>query len=175
VLELAILGFLHETPLHGYELKQHISMLTGHFRPVSDGALYPAIARLERQGRVTRRQEPGAAAAPRQVLTLTPAGEGELLRMLRQPEEVDISDRNRFFVVLAFLRYLTPQEQRIVLARRLAFLQGGRSFFVRAGQAVSYREEADPFRRGMLHIARETSRVERAWLEEQIEALAAAS
>jgi len=172
MLELAILGFLREEPLHGYELKQRIAWLAGHFRPVSDGALYPAIARLERQGLLTRREAPGSGAAPRQVLSLTEQGQAALLERLRSPDEIDISDRNRFFALLAFLKFLPAAEQRAVLMRRLAFLEGGRSFFQTGGRPVSQAEEADPFRRGMLHIARETSHVEKAWLQSIIAELA---
>ncbi len=168
MLELAILGFLRQEPLHGYELRQRLAMLTGHFRPVSDGALYPAIARLERDGLLTRHQEPGAVAAPRQVLALTPQGREELVRRLREPSEVDISDRNRFFTFLAFAQYLSRREQRELLERRLAFLEGGRSFFRREGKPVTLAEERDEFRRGMLHIAREITRVEKRWLQETI-------
>lgn len=171
MLELAILGFLCEDPVHGYEVKQRLTLLTGHFRPVSDGALYPAIARLEQRGWLVRRSEPGEGAAPRLVLSITQAGEQELLRRLREPADVDISDRNRFFTLLAFLRYLAPPEQRAVLARRLAFLEEGRSFFSADGHPVRAAQETDPFRRGMLLIARATSQVEREWLRETITAL----
>lgn len=171
MLELAILGFLHEEPLHGYELKQRIRTLTGHFRPVSDGALYPAIARLEHAGFLVRRQEPGAVAAPRQVLLLTPVGEEELRARLNQPSDLDISDRNHFFTLLAFLSILKPEEQRQVLLRRLEFLQGGRSFFQKNGKPVYQSEETDPYRLGMLHIARATTQVEQAWLKEMVDKL----
>ena len=45
MLELAILGFLAEGPLHGYELRRKVAQLSGYTRPVSDGSLYPAINR----------------------------------------------------------------------------------------------------------------------------------
>jgi DNA-binding PadR family transcriptional regulator len=171
MLELAILGFLREESMHGYELKQRLTLLTGHFRPVSDGALYPAIARLEKQGFLVKRQEAGKVASPRLVLSLTENGEKELLSRLADPDDVDISDRNRFFTILAFLKYLPQDQQRMVLARRLSFLEGGRSFFSSAGEPIRLADEEDPFRRGMLHIARETSRVEKEWLREQIDRL----
>lgn len=41
MLELAILGFLADGPLHGYQLRRRIAHLSGHARPVSDGSLYP--------------------------------------------------------------------------------------------------------------------------------------
>ncbi|GAA4585414.1 hypothetical protein GCM10023107_00660 [Actinoplanes octamycinicus] len=89
MLALAILGFLHDEPLHGYQLKERIKALTGHVRAVSDGALYPAINRLEAAGLLERRTEPGTSAAPRQMLSLTEAGRAELLRRLRTPSEVE--------------------------------------------------------------------------------------
>jgi DNA-binding PadR family transcriptional regulator len=169
VLALAILGFLYEEPLHGYELKERIRTLTGHVKPVSDGALYPAIARLERDGMLERRTEPGAAAAPKQVLSLTGKGTAALMQNLREPTEVEITDRNRYFTVLAFLRHLDdPAAQAAVLRRRLDFLQQPASFFTSGGRLVRSKEVADPFRQGMFAIAKATGRAEKEWLEKTI-------
>jgi DNA-binding PadR family transcriptional regulator len=154
--------------MHGYELKQHLKMLTGHFRPVSDGALYPAISRLRKQGFIIQTQEAGIVAAPRHVLSLTSEGENELTQRLRELSENDISDRNRFFTVLSFLKFLDLPDQINLLERRLTFLEGGKSFFHTNGKPVTTAKEQDIFRRGMLLIARETSKVEKAWLKETI-------
>jgi DNA-binding PadR family transcriptional regulator len=43
-LELTVLGLLADGPLHGYAIRQEASLLLE--RPLSDGALYPAIKRL---------------------------------------------------------------------------------------------------------------------------------
>lgn len=69
MLELSILGFLFEEPLHGYGVKARIQGLSSHIRPVSDGALYPAISRLVKAGLVDQRTEPGTGAAPRRILS----------------------------------------------------------------------------------------------------------
>src|SRR6478672_10057393 len=103
MLELSILGFLAEEPLHGYELKERIKALTGHVRPVSDGALYPAITRLVGAGKLDQRMADGASAAPRRVLSLTDAGRADLLERLRNPKQAEITDHVRFNTVLAFL------------------------------------------------------------------------
>jgi DNA-binding PadR family transcriptional regulator len=174
VLELAILGFLGEEPLHGYELKSRITRLAGYARPVSDGSLYPAINRLERAGLVDRQREPGMAAAPRHTLSLTAAGREELRRRLRDPAELDVTDQNRFFTVLAFLGQLAdPAAQAAVLERRLAFLDQPASFFATGDRPQRAAEQADPFRRGMLVMAREISRAERSWLRTAIAELRA--
>ncbi|MEV6328275.1 PadR family transcriptional regulator [Streptomyces sp. NPDC051909] len=169
MLELTILGFLYERPLHGYELKERIQGLSGHVRPVSDGALYPAITRLVKNGLVDSRTEPGTAAAPRRVLSLTPEGRAELLARLRTPKDVEITDGQRWFTLLAFLGLLTdPAEQAVVLRRRQAFLDAPASFFYEEGTPVRAEQEPDPFRRGMLRIARATGTEEKAWLAETL-------
>ncbi|MEW2386803.1 PadR family transcriptional regulator [Streptomyces venezuelae] len=172
MLELAILGFLYDEPLHGYELKGRIQDLNGHIRPVSDGALYPAISRLTTAGYVDQRTEPGSSAAPRRVLSLTEAGRTRLLARLREPKDVEITDGQRFFTLLAFLRHLPdPAEQATVLRRRQAFLSTPASFFYRDGKPVRAEEAPDLFRQGMLRIARATGTEEKAWLAEAIATL----
>jgi DNA-binding PadR family transcriptional regulator len=43
VLELAVLGLLHESPLHGYELRKRVNALLGPLRAISYGSLYPCL------------------------------------------------------------------------------------------------------------------------------------
>ncbi|MFG2514796.1 PadR family transcriptional regulator [Streptomyces sp. NPDC048584] len=167
MLELAILGFLAEGPLHGYQLRHRIAHLSGHARPVSDGSLYPAISRLVKAGLLGRKAEPGASAARRHTLSLTDAGRRELLRRLRDADGLDISDSTRYFTVLAFLSRLPDiADQHAVLRRRLDFLGQPASFFHDGDRPLGAEETGDPYRRGMLTIARATSRAERAWLRE---------
>jgi DNA-binding PadR family transcriptional regulator len=46
VLELAVLGLLHETPMHGYELRKRLNAVLGAFRAFSYGSLYPCLKEL---------------------------------------------------------------------------------------------------------------------------------
>ncbi len=50
VLELAVLGILHETPMHGYELRKRLNSLLGAFRAFGYGSLYPALKELLANG-----------------------------------------------------------------------------------------------------------------------------
>ncbi|MCF1599226.1 PadR family transcriptional regulator [Streptomyces muensis] len=169
MLELSILGFLAEQPLHGYELKERIKALSGHVRPVSDGALYPAITRLIKAGKLDEHTEPGASAAPRRILSLTDKGREDLLERLRHPKQVEITDQVRFNTVLSFLRHLPDRrEQADVLRRRLEFLTMPTSFFYEGGKPVRAEEAEDLFRQGMLRVARATGEAERAWLTEAV-------
>ncbi|UXY26103.1 PadR family transcriptional regulator [Streptomyces sp. HUAS TT20] len=172
MLELAILGFLYDTPLHGYVLRKHIAALTGHVRPVAESTLYPAIKRLEKAGLLARATEPGSVAAPRHVLTLTEEGRSALRRRLAEPAQRDITDENHWFTVLAFLRHLDdPAAQATVLRRRLAFLEEPASFFYEGDRPLRAEELDDPFRSGILTIARATSRAELTWLRDTIASL----
>jgi DNA-binding PadR family transcriptional regulator len=169
MLELAVLGFLYEAPLHAYELRSRISGLTGHIRPVSDGALYPALTRLQKAGLLRRRAQAGSRGQTRQVLSLTAAGRRELLRRLAEPAEVEITDRNSFTVLLAFLGHLPdPGAQARVLRRRLDFYEQPSSFFYDDGRPMRAEEMSDRFRRGLLLTARATARADVRWLRDTI-------
>ena len=50
ILELAVLGLLHEAPLHGYELRKRLSSVLGTFHSISYGSLYPCLKDLVARG-----------------------------------------------------------------------------------------------------------------------------
>jgi DNA-binding PadR family transcriptional regulator len=61
-LELAVLGLLHETPLHGYELRKRLNALLGTFRAWGYGSLYPCLKDLLAQGLIAEEPPAGADA-----------------------------------------------------------------------------------------------------------------
>ena len=67
LLELAILGLLHESPLHGYELRKRLNAVLGAFRALSYGTLYPCLRELVARGWIAESTStsspPGALAA----------------------------------------------------------------------------------------------------------------
>jgi DNA-binding PadR family transcriptional regulator len=75
-LELAVLGLLHDSPLHGYELRKRLNLLLGWTRLLSYGSLYPALKRMLRAGLVTEvtTASPGVSRRQRIVYQITPAG-----------------------------------------------------------------------------------------------------
>ncbi|MEI2825802.1 MAG: PadR family transcriptional regulator [Dermatophilaceae bacterium] len=50
LLDFAVLGLLHETPMHGYELRKRLNSALGAFRALSYGSLYPCLRESARQG-----------------------------------------------------------------------------------------------------------------------------
>jgi DNA-binding PadR family transcriptional regulator len=54
VLELAILGLLQESPMHGYELRKQLNTKLGAIRAaISYGTLYPTLRRMQVAGWIT--------------------------------------------------------------------------------------------------------------------------
>jgi DNA-binding PadR family transcriptional regulator len=74
VIELAILGVLKESELHGYELKKRLREVLGPLSSVSFGSLYPALARLEAMGAVKAVE---AGTVPTTTIPMTGSFTGE--------------------------------------------------------------------------------------------------
>lgn len=53
LLDFAVLGLLHESPLHGYELRKRLNTVLGAFRALSYGTLYPCLRSLLERGWIT--------------------------------------------------------------------------------------------------------------------------
>jgi DNA-binding PadR family transcriptional regulator len=73
VLELAVLGLLHRTPMHGYELRKQITSVLGLFRALSYGSLYPCLHELLAAGLIAEEHDEAGPATPAR-----PAGSARL-------------------------------------------------------------------------------------------------
>ena len=74
-LELAVLGLLHESPMHGYELRKQVNGVLGWGRVLSYGSLYPALKKMLKAGWIAEHvtaPEPGATAAASGSSTSSP-------------------------------------------------------------------------------------------------------
>ena len=57
-LEFAILGLLHEGPMHGYELRKQLTTKLGAIRAaISYGTLYPTLRRMQADGLIAEADE----------------------------------------------------------------------------------------------------------------------
>lgn len=83
----AILGFLVDQPMHGYELKRKISPALPRERRVNDGVLYPLLRRMEEDGLVRKRVERGKSGRDRNVFHATADGRREFERWLGSSDD----------------------------------------------------------------------------------------
>ncbi|MEU6217686.1 PadR family transcriptional regulator [Streptomyces sp. NPDC047022] len=77
VLPLALAAVLAHGDQHGYALVQQLAAYG--FGTVRGGALYPVLGRMETDGLVEARWEPGEGGPGRKVYRLTDAGRARLL------------------------------------------------------------------------------------------------
>lgn len=127
MLELAVLGLLHDSPLHGYELRKRLNALLGWGRSLSYGSLYPCLKDLVAAGWIAEDapvEEPVATPALRSrrgkiVYKLTADGKEHFQELLADAGPASWED-DTFGVHLAFFSR-TDQEvrMRILEGRRI--------------------------------------------------------
>ena len=77
-LDMLVLKTLSLGPLHGYGMIQRICQMSGEMLKVEQGALYPALYRIEQRGWVTSRWEVNETGRRAKFYTLTRAGSRQL-------------------------------------------------------------------------------------------------
>ena len=171
VLELAVLGLLHETPMHGYELRKRLNSVLGAFRAFGYGSLYPCLKDLTGHGLITEDETPEAAKSlagrrSKIVYRLTADGKEYLQDLLSQTGPASWED-DGFGVHFAFFaRTDAATRLRILEGRRSRLeerIDGFRSALARTRERVdSYTLELQ--RHGLESVEREVR-----WLNELIE------
>jgi DNA-binding PadR family transcriptional regulator len=122
-LELAVLGLLHDAPMHGYELRKQVNALLGWGRAFSYGTLYPCLKDLVQRGLLAEDAagEPAYLGNRRSkiVYKLTPDGKEHFADLIAQAGPSSWDDE-QFGVHFAFFA-------RADAATRIRILEGRRS------------------------------------------------
>lgn len=171
VLELAVLGLLHESPMHGYELRKRLNTLLGMFRAFSYGTLYPCLKQLLVQGLITEEDQeeapPGTLQSKRAkiVYKLTAEGKEHLQRLLAEAGPAAWEDEG-FGVHFAFFGQTRADVRlRILEGRRSRLeerLENVRTAFTRT------RERVDSYTLELQNHGLESVEREVRWLNELI-------
>ncbi len=172
VLELAILGLLQDSPMHGYELRKQLNLLLGSFRAFSYGTLYPCLKQLVARGWIT--ESPGEAAPPhalagrraRIVYQLTAEGKERFAALLAGSGSTAWEDEH-FNVHFAFFS-LTDAETRLrILEGRRTRLQERLDGVRKA--AARTRERLDSYTLELQRHGEESVEREVRWLDDLID------
>jgi DNA-binding PadR family transcriptional regulator len=179
VLELAVLGLLRRTPMHGYELRKQLSSVLGAFRAFSYGSLYPCLQELLADGLIAEEHDEadpasqaGTAAArsrargrSRKVYRLTADGKERLQQLLAEGGPAAWED-DGFGVHFAFFGQTRLDVRlRILEGRRSRLeerMEGIRAAFTRTRERVD-RYTLELHRHGLESVEREVR-----WLNELI-------
>ena len=132
-LELAVLGLLHDAPMHGYELRKQLIVLLGWGRVLSHGTLYPCLKALGKDGYIVAdspapkaAKAKSAKAAPdavrgrrnRIVYRLTAEGKERFAQALEDSGPAAWDDESFGVRFAFFARTDSPTRVRILEGRR---------------------------------------------------------
>src|SRR3954471_24964378 len=132
-LELAVLGLLHERPMHGYELRKQLNVVLGWGRLLSYGSLYPALKKMLKGGGLGEPVAPPEPVAPgtrnaavsrrqRIVYELTELGDDRFAKLMSDTGPSSWEDDN-FDVRFAFFGRTDREIRLRILEGRRARLQ----------------------------------------------------
>jgi DNA-binding PadR family transcriptional regulator len=130
-IELAVLGLLHEGPMHGYELRKRLNLMLGWGRVLSYGSLYPTLKKMLRSSLIEEAPATPTPVTrrPRIVYKVTEAGHREFERQMSEVGPTAWDDDN-FDIRFAFfwrtdmeIRLRVLEGRRTRLQERLARVQ----------------------------------------------------
>ncbi|XRQ07284.1 helix-turn-helix transcriptional regulator [Actinomadura welshii] len=172
VLELAVLGLLHESPMHGYELRKRLNALLGMFRAFSYGSLYPCLKQLLANGLIMedRSEEANTPLALQSrrskiVYKLTADGKERLQDLLTEAGPASWEDEG-FGVHFAFFSHTRADVRLRILEGRRSRLEERLEAF-RAALART-RERVDSYTLELQNHGLESVEREVRWLNELI-------
>ncbi len=172
VLELAVLGILHETPMHGYELRKRLNSLLGAFRAFGYGSLYPALKDLLAKGLIAEDVADSGPVRPldrprrsKIVYRLTAEGKERLQDLLAQSGPASWED-DGFGVHFAFFGLTQADIRMRILEGRRSRLEERLEAFRAA--ATRTRERVDSYTLELQRHGLESVEREVRWLNELI-------
>lgn len=171
VLEFAILGLLHESPLHGYELRKRLTGVLGPFRAISYGSLYPALKDLLDRGLIAPSSpKPTPAMTSKRariVYEVTPTGTARFTELIANAGP-DAWEDEQFAAHLAFFTR-TPSDIRLrILEGRRTRLQERMALLRESFRHTS--ERLDPYAQRLQEHGLSRVESEVLWLDELIQA-----
>jgi PadR family transcriptional regulator, regulatory protein AphA len=131
-VEHALLGFVRQQPMYGYEIHQRLlaAQELGLVWSLKQSLLYALLARLENEGYLNTTLAQQGSKPPRKMLALTPAGAEAFATWVSSPVEHGRDFRIEFLAKLYFARLegtsaalALVQQQRSASAARLSELQ----------------------------------------------------
>jgi DNA-binding PadR family transcriptional regulator len=121
-IEHALLGFLNERPMHGYELYQQLTSTGGLWQVwrLKQSQVYALLARIEEKGLVSAELQPQRSSPPRKTYSLTGAGSSAFAHWLASPVARGREMRIEFLAKLYFALRMGPPAADRLLERQAA-------------------------------------------------------
>jgi DNA-binding PadR family transcriptional regulator len=172
-LELAVLGLLQDSPMHGYELRKQVTGLLGWSRVLSYGSLYPCLKQMLRAGWIAEDTEAPLSSSAnlasrrgRIVYKLTAEGKERFASLVSEAGPSAWDDDNFGIHFAFFARTDTETRLRILEGRRSRLEE--RLDSVRTAMART-RERVDTYTSELQRHGLESAEREVRWLSELID------
>ncbi len=167
ILDLAVLGLLHDSPLHGYELRKRLSSVLGPFRVLSYGTLYPCLKFLSQQEWIAQATDPSGGTSRRAkiVYELTATGKEHFASLVGDCGPATWEDETFGVRFAFFARTRTDVRLRILEGRRSRLEERLDTI---SAAVVRSRDRADQYTTELHQHGLESVQREVRWLNELI-------
>ena len=123
--ELIILILLMRTPAHGYLISHIINDIIGPYARVSNGRLYPLLARLEESGMIEANEDAGQQRGERNARSyrITEAGRERFHTLMLDTTSNPGEYQRIFLQKVPMLSYLKPSERLYLIDHYINYCQ----------------------------------------------------
>ncbi len=140
-IEHALLGFVYDTPLHGYEIYRQLSDPAGLWQVwrLKQSQLYALLTKLEEKEYLTATLQPQEGRPPRKIYTLNEAGRVAFRDWLAMPVAHGRQMRIEFLAKMYFAHRQEPLLVLHLIERQIGVCQRWRGEFQPPSKAMTER------------------------------------
>lgn len=137
-----ILGLLMKEALTGYQIKQLLEDVFSNFYSSSYGTIYPTLARMEKEGFITKENVLQDGKPNKNILNITPKGRDHFNAYLLAPLEGDSIRKSDFMMRLYFGEFVGYD--KVIIWLKQAQEESQKKLDQLLGQYSLYKDEMHP-------------------------------
>jgi len=128
-VDLIVLGALLGGPSHGYEVKKRIALaFASQYPNLSDSAVYPRLARFEKEGLVTSKIKVQKGAPNKKIYQLTETWVKKIKELAATPVRLSqggirAAEADMLSIHIVFFQFITKDERRKIIEPFYLFSQ----------------------------------------------------
>ena len=108
-LRYALLGYLFDTPMSGYDLAKVFDYSVGYFWNASHSQIYPELNKMEKEGLLSSQRVEQEGRPSKTLYTATAKGREEFIRWMKEPTKPPVT-KNPFLIKSFFIDRLDSRE-----------------------------------------------------------------
>jgi DNA-binding PadR family transcriptional regulator len=121
-LRYALLGYLYDTSMSGYDLAKAFDYSVGFFWNASHSQIYPELSKMEKEGLLSSQRVEQEGRPSKTLYTATAKGREEFIHWMKEPTKLAVT-RDPFLIKTFFIDRLDPQEAIELIDEQLQLLR----------------------------------------------------